>query len=155
MKVLIQGLGEVPATVEYAIEKEKADVSYILCSKYQMNNIASSAGYKQPSQVVIESVAKKVGTKIVWKICDIFDVKSIENAIAEIFKKVKPKDEVVVNYTGGAASVKLLMGLGAMLVQTKSQVRLVYALRYKAGTEVYLDQTEDLKDIFKRLRKIK
>jgi hypothetical protein len=34
VKVLIQGLGEVPATIEFALEKEKSDVTHIICSEY-------------------------------------------------------------------------------------------------------------------------
>ena len=30
-------------------------------------------------------------------------------------------------------------------------IRIVYALRYKGGTEVFKDQTEELKAIFKQL----
>lgn len=154
MKVLIQGLGEVPTTAEFALEKEKPDVTNVICSKFQMNHVASEVGYTQPNKAVIERATKRAKSKLVWKICDNFDVKSLERCIGEIFKGIKRTDEVVINYTGGAASVRLLLGLSGIILSKKYKVKLVYAVRYKAGTEVYLDQTADLKEIFSRLKKL-
>jgi hypothetical protein len=154
MKVLIQGLGEVPATVEFAIEKEKPDVTYIFCSQFQMRSTATSCGYKRPSKDVIERTAKRFKTKVVWRPCDIFDVKSIGEALTKTFKEIKPTDEVLVNYTGGAASVKLLLGVSAILLSRKIPIKIIYALRYKAGTEIYINQTDDLKEIFKRFQRL-
>ena len=64
MKVLIQGLGEVPATIEFALEKEKPDVTYIICSDYQKKNVASAGGYTEPSSIVVEKKAKETNTKV-------------------------------------------------------------------------------------------
>ncbi|MEM3401763.1 MAG: hypothetical protein QW179_01160 [Candidatus Hadarchaeales archaeon] len=151
MKILIQGLGEVPATVEFALEKEKPDVTYIICSDFQMKNIATAGGYTEPSQTVIERAASKTGTKVVWQVCDIFDIKSVGAAISKVFSQIKPTDEVVINYTGGAASVKLLLGASAVVLSKIIPLRIVYALRYKGATEVYKDQTNDLKEVFTQL----
>ncbi|MEW5995632.1 MAG: hypothetical protein AB1476_04560 [Candidatus Hadarchaeota archaeon] len=151
MKVLIQGLGEVPATIEFALETEKPDVTHIICSEYQMKNISSGGGYTEPSQVVVENAAKKSNTKIVWETCDIFDVRSVGDAVARVFGQIKTGDEVIINYTGGAASVKLLLGASAVVLSRIMPIRIIYALRYKGGTEVFKDQTEDLKAIFKQL----
>ncbi len=151
LKVLIQGLGEVPATIEFALEKEKPDVTYIICSDYQRKNIASAGGYTEPSEVVIERKAKETNTRVIWQLCDIFDLRSVGDAIAQVFKQIKPEDEVIINYTGGAASVKLLLGASAVVLSKIMPIRIIYALRYKEGTEVYKDQTEDLKQIFKQL----
>jgi hypothetical protein len=154
MKVLIQALGEVPATVQFAIEKERPDITYVLSSPYQMRNIAASCGYAEPSKVIIEKTAKRFKTKVVWQPCDPFDVKSVGEALVKVFKEIKPTDEVLVNYTGGAASVKLLLGVSAILRSRKLPTKIIYALRYKAGTEIYMNQTEDLKEVFNTLRKL-
>ena len=151
LKVLIQGLGEVPTTIEFALEKERPDVTHIICSEYQMKNIASAGGYTEPSQAVVEAAARKTNTKVIWETCDIFDVKSVGEAIARVFSQIKAGEEVVINYTGGAASVKLLLGASAVVLSRMLPIRIIYALRYKGGTEVFKDQTEDLKALFKQL----
>lgn len=153
VKILIQSLGEVPATIEFAIEKEKPDVTHIICSEDLMKNIPSIAGYTESSQIVIERAAKKCGTKVVWEKCDIFDMRSVGDAIGKVVKEINPKDDVVINYTGGAASVKLLLGASAMALSKHVPIRIIYALRYKGGTEVFKDQTAELKTIFKQLYK--
>ena len=151
MKVLIQGLGEIPATVIFAIEKEKPDITYILCSKYQMELVASSAGYTEKNEDVVEKAAKKTNTKVVFQKCNVFEPKSVGEAIGEIIKRIKPNDEVVINYTGGAASVKLLLGASAVVLSRFLPIRIIYALRYKGGLEKYVDQTKELKEIFRSL----
>jgi hypothetical protein len=153
MKILIQGLGEVPATVEFALEKEKPDVTYILCSRYEMRNISKDAGYNKPSQTVIEQAAKRTKTRVEWVLCDIFNIEAISDTLFQIFKKIKRKDQVLVNYTGGAASVKLLLGMCAILLSKKLPIKIIYVLRYKAGTEIYLNQTEYLKEFLDRFQK--
>lgn len=151
MKILLQGLGEVPATIEFALEKTKPDVTYIVCSEYQKKAVASGAGYTHSNEAVIEKVAKKVGAKVVFQVCDIFDPRSVGDAIGKILREVKPKDEVIINYTGGAASVKLLLGASAVVLSRFLPIKIVYALRYKGGIEVFKDQTKELKEIFTQL----
>lgn len=151
MKILVQGLGEIPATVEFALEKEKPDVTYVLCNEYLMNHVPSSGEYKELSKAVVERAAAKTNTKLIWQLCDIFDIKSVGEAIAKVFKEIKPTDEIIINYTGGAASVKLLLGASAVVLSRIMPIRIIYSLRYKDGTEIFKDQTEDLKTIFKQL----
>ena len=151
MKVLIQGLGEIPATVIFALEKEKPDVTYILCSKYQMELVASPFGYTEKNEDVVKKAAKKTNTKVVFQKCNVFEPKSVGEAIGEIIKHIKPDDDVVINYTGGAASVKLLLGASAVVLSRFLPIRIVYALKYKGGLEKYVDQTKELKEIFKNL----
>jgi hypothetical protein len=151
LKVLIQGLGEIPATIEYALEKEKPDVTYVICNEYIMNHTPSSEEYTEPNRVVVERAAKQTNTKLVWQLCDIFDIKSVGDAIAKVFREIKPTDEVIINYTGGAASVKLLLGASAVVLSRIMPVRIIYSLKYKDGTKIFKDQTEDLKTIFKQL----
>ena len=61
MKIAVQGLGEIPTTVNLLLEREKPDISHVICSDYHLKYIASRrANYKEPNKRVIEAVAKKV-----------------------------------------------------------------------------------------------
>ena len=151
MKVLIQGLGEVPTTIEFALEKQRPDITYIICSEYQMKIVATHAGFNETNEEIVRKAAEKTNTKVVFQKCDIFDVRSVGAAIGDVIKQVKPEDEVVINYTGGAASVKLLLGATAVVLAQFLPIRIIYALRYKGGVERYEDQTDALKEIFKQL----
>jgi homoserine dehydrogenase len=152
MKIAIQGLGEVPATIEFLLEREKPEVTYILCSDYQMNHVASSAGYEKSNKDVIESAAKKTKTKVIFQKCDVFDPRSIGEAFGKIIKEIKPEDEIIINYTGGSAAVKMLLGAAAVVLSKfMPRTRIVYALRYKGGIEKYVDHTDELREIFKQL----
>jgi len=151
VKVLIQSLGEVPATIELALEKEKPDITYIICSDYQMKNVASSAGYKKSNEEVIKNAAEKTGTKVVFQICDTLEPKSISKAIGDVIKKIKPEDQVTINYTGGSAGVKLLLGATAVVLSRILPIRIIYSVRYRKGIEVFKVQTDELREIFKQL----
>ncbi|MEM3402283.1 MAG: hypothetical protein QXH08_03545 [Candidatus Hadarchaeales archaeon] len=151
MKVLIQGLGEVPAPAEFAIEKEKPAVTYILCNEYLLNKVPPTKEYRRPNKETIERVAKKFKTKVVWEICDVFDIGSVAEAMGRILKQIKPKDEIVINYTGGAANVKLMLGICGVILSRIMNVKLVYALRYKGGQEIYKVETDELKAIWDEL----
>ena len=151
MKVLIQSLGEVPATIELALEKEKPDITYIICSDYQMKNVASSAGYKRSNEEVIKKAAEKTGTKVVFQICDTLEPKSISEAIGKVIKQIKPEDQVTINYTGGSAGVKLLLGATAVVLSRILPIRIIYSVRYRKGIEVFKVQTDELREIFKQL----
>jgi hypothetical protein len=151
MKVVVQGLGEVPATIEFTLEKEKPEVTYIISSEYLMKKTASSAGYTEPNESVVKKAAEKTGTKVIFKMCDIFDPASVCATIAEVIRELKLTDEVVINYTGGAANVKLFLAAIAVSLAKILNVKIVYALRYPDGTEIYKDNTEEFKKIFKQV----
>jgi len=151
VKVLIQSLGEVPATIELALEKEKPDITYIICSDYQMKNVASSAGYKKSNEEIIKNAAGKTGTKVVFQICDTLEPKSISKAIGDVIKQIKPEDQVTINYTGGSAGVKLLLGATAVVLSRILPIRIIYSVRYRKGIEVFKVQTDELREIFKQL----
>ncbi|MFN4133673.1 MAG: hypothetical protein ACK4GQ_04835 [Candidatus Hadarchaeales archaeon] len=154
LKILIQGLGEVPAPAVYAIEKERPAVTYILSNEFLLDKIPPTKEYKRPNRETIERAAKKFKTKVVWEICDIFDVSSVAEAVGKILKQIKPRDEVVINYTGGPANVKLLLGICGVFLSKIMNVKLIYALRYKGGTEVYKVQTDELRAIWDELSKL-
>ncbi|MEW6592299.1 MAG: hypothetical protein AB1305_01210 [Candidatus Hadarchaeota archaeon] len=148
MKVLIQGMGEVPITAELAMTKEKPDVTYVLCSDYQLTYVHPD--YKKPNKDVITDVARKSNTKLVFKRCDVFDPKAIRDCLADILYKVDPsKDEIIVNYTGGSAPVRLFLGmLGVQLSKFSPKTKILYAISYKKeGLEVVNNHAEKLKEL--------
>ena len=148
MKVLIQGLGEVPATIETALQKEKPKVTYILCSNYQLNYIARARGYTKPNKEVVEEVARKVGAKVVFKRCNVFDPASINEAIRAILGEIDPyEDEVIINYAGGSAPVMLFLGvLGVELARITTKTKILYAIHYPKGMKMAANQTEKLQE---------
>jgi len=98
MRVAVQGLGTVPTTVLIVLEQKKPDVCYVICSDYEMNHVAKEAGFEKPNRELVKEKAEKLGTKIEFKLCDVFDPVSVGNVVGEILNKLNPKeDEVVVN----------------------------------------------------------
>lgn len=149
MKVSIQGVGEVPATIELVLKKEKPDITYIVCSDFQLKYVAAQAGYKKPNEMVIKDAAKKVGVKVIFCKCDVFDPRSVSNTIRQILQMIDIKeDEIIINYTGGSAVVKLLLGATGVMLSEFARVRLIYAIRYPDGIKFKVDQTELLKEVF-------
>jgi hypothetical protein len=151
LKVLIQSLGEVPATIEFALEEERPDITYVICSDYQLKNIAKVANYKISNEAAIKEAAKKTGTKVVFKLCNTLEPKSISKAISEVIEQIKPGDHVTINYTGGTAGVKLLLGATAVVLSRILPIRIIYSVKYKGGIEIFKDQTEELREIFQQL----
>jgi len=149
MKVAIQGLGEVPTTIELVLTKERPDITYILTSDFQLKYVASHAGYKKPNEAVIKEVGKKTDTKVVFKECDCFDPKSVVGTITEVLQEIEvEKDEIIINYTGGTAVVRLLLGATGFMLSGFANVRLVYAIRYPKGPTITADQTDVIKEVF-------
>lgn len=149
MKVAIQGLGEVPTTIEIVLKKEKPDVTYIVTSDYQLNLVAPHAGYKVSNKEVVERAAREVKAKVKFKKCDPFDPESVGKTIREILEEIDlKKDEVVVNYTGGSSLVRLLLGATGVVLPTVMKAKVLYAIKYPEGTEIMADHTGILREIF-------
>ncbi len=148
MKVLIQGLGEVPATIELALKMEKPKVTYIICSDYQLNYIARARGYSKPNEKVIRKAARKVRAKVVFQRCNVFDPASIGEALREVLEQIDPyKDEVIINYAGGSAPVRLFLGvLGVELARITTKTKILYAIHYPKGMKIAVNQTEKLQE---------
>lgn len=146
MKVLVQGLGEIPATIELALKREKPEVTYIICSDYQLKHIARTGGYSKPNVEVIREAAQKVGAKVVFQRCDVFEPASISKALRKVLRQIDPyRDEVVINYAGGSAPVKLFLGVaGVELARITTRTKILYAIRYPKGMKIAVDQTEKL-----------
>jgi len=153
MKVAIQGLGEVPTTVTLVFEREKPDVSYIICSDYQLKHVAKDLNYTKNNEQVIKEAAEKAGIELVFKTCDVFDPSAVGECMGDILNKLNPKeDEVIVNYTGGTAVVRLLLGTMGVVLSTVMKVKVIYAIKYPRGVDLSVDHTDALKDIFQRLK---
>jgi len=153
MKVAIQGLGEIPTTVELVLTREMPDVSYIICSDYQLKYIAKRAGYGEPNEQVIKAAVKKDKTKVIFLKCDVFDPSSVWDTIAKVLREINlKKDEVIVNYTGGSAVVKLLLGTLGVMLLTMMKGKILYAIRYPGGVELTSNHTDILKEIFRKLK---
>jgi hypothetical protein len=149
MKVAIQGLGEIPKTIELVLKKEKPDVTYIICSDYQLKHVASDVGYKKPNKEIIEDVAKKTKTEVKFQKCDVFRPKSVSKAIRQVLGQIdQDNDKVIVNYTGGSALVRVLLGATGVVLSSIMDARLVYAIKYPKGLSVQENHTKMLRDIF-------
>jgi hypothetical protein len=153
MKIAIQGLGEIPTTVLLVLEQEKPDVSHVICSDYQLSYVASSAGFDKPNEVVIKEAASKLGAKVVFHICDVFDPSAVGDVLGDILSKLDPKkDNLVINYTGGTAVVRLLLGTMGVVISSVMKAKVIYAVKYPKGIELAKDHTTVLRDIFERLK---
>jgi hypothetical protein len=151
MKVAIQGLGEVPTTVKLVLEKEKPDIMYVICSDYQLGVIATNAGYTERNEAVVRAAAKEAGTKLVIKRCNVFDVEEIGDVLGEILQEIKGADEIIVNYAGGSACLKVMLGITGVVLSRLMRARLLYAIEYPNDVKIVEDHTQALKEIFKQL----
>ena len=151
MKIVISGLGEVPTTVKLVLDEEKPDVTYLICSDYQLEHVATYAGYEQPNETMVRAAAKRVGTKLVIKKCDVFDLEATCDAVGEILQQISMDDEIVINYAGGSAGVKLILGMTGVVLSKFMRAKIVYAIEYPGGLRIVEDQTKVLGNIFKRL----
>lgn len=60
-------------------------------------------------------------------------------------------DEVVINYAGGSAGVKLILGMTGVVLSKLMRAKIVYTIGYPGGLKIVEDQTKVLGNIFKRL----
>ena len=139
-------MGEVPATIETALKKEKPNVTYILCSDYQLAYIYK--GYSKPNREVVQEAARKANAKVIFRRCDIFSLESINNTIRGILKVIDPYgDEVTINYTGGSAPVRLFLGvLGVGLSRICPKTKVLYAIHYPKDVKMAANQTNKLQE---------
>lgn len=91
MKVAIQGLGQAPATIESLLRKEKPDVTYIVCSDYQLDYVAKEVGYKKPNKDVITDVAKETGTRVIFQKCNVFDPAAVAETVGVSYGRSRGK----------------------------------------------------------------
>lgn len=144
MKVAVLGLDKNPAAEKIVLEKMKPEVAYILCSDYLLENVAKEAGFNEPNQAVLDNAAKIAGTKIVYKKCNVFDPKSVGEAMGEILKELKRDDEIIINYSEGTAAVRLVLGASAVGLSKYLNIKILYA-----DSAAILDHTKAVKELFK------
>lgn len=148
MKVAIQGLGEVPTTVLLVLEREKPNVAHVICSNYQYRYVAKDAGFELPNGKMIREAANKLGIKIVFHRCDAFDPSKVGEILGGIVDKLDPeKDELIINYTGGTAVVRLLLGTLGILISAVVKTKLLYAIKYPDGVEILADHSQILREL--------
>jgi hypothetical protein len=153
MKVAIQGLGEVPTPVLLVLERERPEVTHVICSEYQLKHVAEAAGYTGSNEEVIKGKAKELGIEVVFHTCDVFNPSAVGDVLGRILEKLdSERDELVVNYTAGSAVVRLLLGTVGVVLSSITKAKVVYAVKYPGGLELSEDHTAVLKDIFKRLK---
>jgi hypothetical protein len=130
MRILIQGLGEVPIPVLLSIRRFKPDVAYVLCSEYQLNYVHPP--FKKKNRDLVVEEARKVRTRVIFKQCDVFDPKSIRNCLLELLRSIDIfEQEVIFNYTSGSAPVRLFLGvLGVQFAKYSGRCKVVYTIRY-------------------------
>lgn len=119
-----------------------------------MKLVASTAGYKESNESVIKEAARKVNAKLVLKKCDTFDPRAVGVAIGEVLKNIEKDDQVIVNYTGGTAVVRLILGAVGVALAMFMKTKIIYSIDYPGGIKVAADHTEALKDIFRELRSL-
>jgi hypothetical protein len=153
MKIAIQGLGEVPTTVLLVLQREKPEVTHIICSDYQLKFVAMLGGYDKPNEEVVKEAAEKLGVKVIFHKCDVLNPLAIEKQLKKILDKIDPRnDELIINYTGGPAPVKLLLGAMGVKLSSTMNARVIYAIKYPEGIEFVKDHTDILNDVFQRLK---
>ena len=130
MRVLIQGLGEVPIPVLLSIRQLQPDVASIVCYEYQLNYVHPSFEKKNRDLIVEE--ARKTRTRVIFKQCDVFNPKSIRDCLLELLKAVDIfEHEVIFNYTSGSAPVRLFLGvLGVQFSRYSDRCRVMYSIKY-------------------------
>jgi hypothetical protein len=90
----------------------------------------------------------------VFKKCDTFDPRAVGVAIGEVLKNIEKDDQVIVNYTGGTAVVRLILGAVGVALTMFMKTKIIYSIDYPGGIKVAADHTEALKDIFRELRSL-
>ena len=125
-----------------------------MASPEGLKYIASEHGYKKSNAAVLRDAAKRAGCKLSVYHCDPFDPESIEDALGTILTKIKPGDEVTINYSGGAQAMSLVLGSVAIILSRIMPVKILYSTRAPGGEEKIYDHTKALGDLFRRLYEV-
>jgi hypothetical protein len=153
MKVLIQSFGETPATVLSVLERERPEVSHVICSAYQLRSVAGWAGFNKPNEEVVRETAEKFGTRVIFHTCDVFDPSEVGDELRKILEGVdSEKDELVIDYTGETAVVGLLLGALGVVVSILMKAKVSYAIGPPEWLGLPKDPIDALRDIFQRLK---
>ncbi|MEW6222046.1 MAG: hypothetical protein AB1476_01815 [Candidatus Hadarchaeota archaeon] len=154
MKVAILTLGFHPRPLEHIIQIRKPNVCYLVASPDGLKYTASEHGYKKPNSVVLQEAARKARCKLQIVPCDAFDPESIGDALGKVLEKIKPSDEVTINYSGGTQAMSLVLGSVAIILSRIMPIKVLYSTRSPGGKEKILDHTDALKELFHKLYEI-
>lgn len=154
-KVLIQGLGQIPKPDELVGEKEKPEKTYVLASSYQLEYVAEEAGYEKSNEEILKDSAEEIGTRLIIKRCDAFDLDEISNRLGEVLQELgSDVDEVIINYTCGSANMRLVLGMTGIALARIYPTKLIYAVEYPEGTKIIENQAEKLNEIYRSLNEL-
>lgn len=154
MKVAILTLGFHPRPLEHIILTQRPKECHVVASEDGLRYIASEHGYTKPNSTVLNEAAGRARCKLHLYRCDPFDPESIGDALSKILKKIKPDDEVAINYSGGTQAMSLVLGSVAVVLTRIMPVRVLYSTRSPGGREKIFDHTQALRDLFRRLYEI-
>ncbi len=154
MKVAILTLGFHPRPVEHIMLTQKPKACHVVASEDGLNYIASEHGYTKPNSTVLKETARRVRCKLSLYRCDPFDPESIGDALSKILEKIKPDDEVTINYSGGTQAMSLVLGSVAIVLTRIMPVRVLYSTRSLSGREKIFDHTQALRDLLRKLYEI-
>lgn len=154
LKVAILTLGFHPRPLEHVIATQRPDVCHVVTSPEGFHYVASEHGYKKSNARVLRDVSKRTRCKLKVHFCDPFDPDSISNAVGVVLTKLKPRDKVIINYSGGTQAMSLVLGSIAVVISNLVCVKLLYSTRLPQGKEKIFNHTKGLNNLFRKLHKI-
>lgn len=111
--------------------------------------------FEEPNKEVVKAAAEAAGTELVIKKCDPFDLDEITDTIAGILEEISDEaDEVLVNYTGGSANLRVVLGFTGVTLTRLCPTKIIYAVGYPSGPKTVTNNAEKLKDIYRKLNKL-
>jgi hypothetical protein len=154
MKVAILSLAFNTRALEYVILIKKPKVCHVIAPKDGLSRVAKEHGYTKSNRNVLCDVGAKVGCKMQFYTCDLYDPWSISNAIGKILTKIDIEDEIMINYSAGSRSMSLMLGALAVVLARLVKVKVIYSALTPSGEEKIFEHTEPLVDFFKSLQRI-
>lgn len=153
-KVTILTLGFHPRALEFVILRKKPKVCYVIASGESLGHIDQSQGYKTSNLRVLKSAARKVNAKLEVYTCDPFDPESIGDALGKVLERLKPDDQVLINYSSGTQAMSLVLGSLAIVLSRIMPVEVLYSTKTEDGKEKIYNHTKVLKELFHKLYEI-
>jgi hypothetical protein len=154
LKVAILTLGFHPRPLEHVITTQKPDACHVITSPEGLHYVASEHGYKKTNAQVLRDATKRARCKLKIHFCDPFDPDSIGDAVGTVLARLKPRDKVIINYSGGTQAMSLVLGSIAVVLSEFVPVKLLYSTRLPRGKEKIFDHTKGLNNLFRKLHEI-
>jgi len=150
-KIAIMALGLQPRSVVHFMSTRKPREFHLITSAWGLSYIAREQGYTRSNLAVLEEAGKQAGSELFIYKCDPFDPESIWDAVSKVLERVKIKDEVDINYSGGTQAMSLVLGSLAIGLLRIMPVKVLYSTTLPGWEENILDHTKILKELFGRL----